>query len=252
MHPGSDNYGKKGKKNKDMENIFFFWWLKYTITSQEGKHISDVIEDVKKDIPDFEELKSTVKETEKLYKLMEEYLDCYRKTGNNLYLQKIEKANQAANRYLTEAYKKLDFFNKFTPVAEEAFLEKEATKIVDSSGIFTGMKHVLNSYFKGTIEEDKVLDYLDGLRDIIYELQEEEVTQLSETKEELFNLQASTEAAGFATLLKKALNNLEEGLELIEKSLRKNSFTDGEKGLLQTRRGLIEIKVIEMLGGVIK
>jgi hypothetical protein len=231
-----------------MEHIYFIWWLKYIINSPDKdellESLPEVIQDMKKDMPDFALLKELLKHGESLIRTIKEHLYIYEKTGDAHCINTIKKSGESFGLIMNEIYRNLEFYRKFTPIKEDIFLQEDASRSVISSSVFKTLEYMITE----DRDKEKILDCLDKLRDMIFELQEHEegnLADLLDDKDIPPDIVKSLHKINF--IFNKGINNIEEGLNTIEKSLQKEDMDNTGTGLEKIREGLAEIKIIEML-----
>jgi len=224
----------------------FFWWLKYNMNHEDNNTIinsvSAVTEDFNKHIPDIDRFYDLLGEVKHLFNIMALNLEDYAAGGDDIYLQMIEKTNGQAAPLLNDIYKELEFFNYFTSLSEELFLEKEAARRVENSSLFIGLKHLINAIRQGTVPEEDLWDKLDDLRDTIYDIQEGELAKLIEEMEK-----KDLETDEFTDLFETGLLYMEEALEMIERAFQNKKPADAEKGLSKIWKGLVNLNILEMI-----
>ena len=142
-------------------------------------------------------------------------------------------------------------------MAKGKFLEREADREVMSSPPLSELEDLLGRMEKDEIEEDELWDYLDVLRDAVYDIQDNELALM--LKKESKTYQTSPDNAiklsPFIDVFERALNNLEDSLEMLERAFLKKDTGDGKMALLKAKDGLVNFKAIEIMsymGGVEK
>jgi len=227
-----------------MENIYFFWWLKYHINGRSditSDYIKKIIDDFRDDLPDFDKIAICSEKAAELFDLLNENILDYERSDKDFCLEEIEEINSQIIPILNEIYEEIELFRRFTPLSEEDFLMYEAEKLALSSSLYRGLEGLVKEGFTGN--EDELYGYLDELRDIIYDIQDGEL-------EEIFTSSDRTAAMeGFTDLFQEGLDNLEEALEVIERAVAKEDITSGTKGLEKLRTGLLDLKIIELICG---
>ncbi|MEQ8225703.1 MAG: hypothetical protein ABRQ37_25550 [Candidatus Eremiobacterota bacterium] len=227
-----------------MENIYFFWWLKYHINGRSditSDYIKKIIDDFRDDLPDFDKIAICSEKAAELFDLINENILDYENSDEDSCLKEIEEINERITPLLNEIYEEIELFRRFTPLSEEDFLMYEAEKLALSSSLYRGLEGLVKEGFTGN--EDELYRYLDELRDIIYDIQDGEL-------EEIFTSSYRTAAMeGFTDLFQEGIDNLEEALDVMERAVAKEDVTSGTKGLEKLRTGLWDLKIIELLSG---
>ncbi|MEQ8172214.1 MAG: hypothetical protein ABRQ38_25235 [Candidatus Eremiobacterota bacterium] len=227
-----------------MENIYFFWWLKYHINGRSdftSDYIKKIIDDFRDDLPDFDKIAICSEKAAELFDLINENILDYERSDKDFCLEEIEEINERITPLLNEIYEEIELFRRFTPLSEEDFLMYEAEKLAQSSSLYRGLEGLVKEGFTGN--EDELYGYLDELRDIIYDIQDGEL-------EEIFTSSDRTAAMeGFTDLFQEGLDNLEEALEVMERAVANKDITSGTEGLEKLRTGLWDLKIIELICG---
>jgi hypothetical protein len=235
---------KKREREDVMENIYFFWWMKYNINSGDTltpDYIKQIIEDFKDTIPDFNNMENTSKKASDLFDLIIQNLEHYRSSDNDLYLEEIRKITGQITPLLNDLYEGIEIFRKATPLKEEEFLFYEAEKLVNNSSLYTGLESLVSSGSVDNIDKDELYTYLDEVRDILYDLQDGEL-------EDLFGSSDSTlSREKFTDLFQSVLDNLEESLEIFERGFAGKNYEDSLRGLEKLRTGLLNLKLLELI-----
>lgn len=234
-----------------MDYPYFFWWLTYLLNSTEefnAETIRELIRNYQEKIPDFSETETSLNEIENHLDMIEEKLALYEEEKDEIYLDEIQEITDILTHVTGRVYHNdFEFFNKFLPVKEENFVEREALRVVEHLPLFTKLKDIIN--FGYNIPEDELWDYLDELKDIIYDIQdgdlvemlEEELNAPDEDKERMSRL---------IDFFEGALDNLEEGLGIIERSFRDRDMNSAGDGMKKIQGGLVDLKIVEILSAL--
>ncbi len=227
-----------------MENIYFFWWLKYNINSRDdftSDYIKKIIDDFRDDLPDFNKIETCSEKAAELFDLINENILDYETSDKDFCLKEIEEINERITPLLNELYGEIELFRRFTPLSEEDFLIYEAEKLARNSSLYRGLEGLVKDGFAGN--EDKLYEYLDELRDIIYDIQDGELEGMFSSSD------GSVAMERFTDLFQSGIDNLEEALEIMERAVAKEDVTSGTEGLEKLRTGLSDFKIIELLAG---
>ena len=227
---------------------YFFWWLKYLLNSTEEfdtETIRELIRNYQEKIPDFSETETSLNEIENHLDMIEEKLSLYEEEKDETYLGEIQEITDILTHVTSRVYcNDFEFFNKFLPVTKENFVEREAIRVVEYLPLFTKLKDIINSGYN--ISENELWDYLDELKDIIYDIQDGDLVEMLEEE-----LNAPAENKEKMSLLidffEGALDNLEEGLGIIERSFRDRNMESAKDGMKKIHGGLVDLKIVEIL-----
>ncbi len=235
-----------------MDYPYFFWWLTYLLNSTEefnnetnSDTIIKLIRNYQEKIPDFSDTETSLMEIENHLDMIDEKLSLYEEEKDETYLEEIQEITDILAHVTNRVYyKDFEFFNKFLPVREEHFVEREAIRVVEHLPILTKLKDIVNSGYN--IPEDKLWDYLDELKDIIYDIQDGDLVEMLE--EELNAPDENREKMSrLIDFFEGALDNLEDGLGIIERSSRDRNMESAEEGMKKIYEGLVDLKIIEIL-----
>ena len=240
-----------------MKLPYMLWWLNYSVNSMEKEDLlrsfTGVVKDLRKEVPDYDKLEKALREGESYLNLIEENLDKYEKSGNESYLGELQENNNILTVIFNDVFRETEFFRNIMPVTEKEFMLEEAVERVNSSGIILFLEHVIEGWFNKTIPEEALWNYLDELRDTIYETEEEVIGDITgRGTDKRDSEEIDPEYPECADIFERVTEELEEGLDIIERSFKENNYALSLEGYRKIKRCLIDNKIIEMQSEVMK
>ncbi len=239
-----------------MEMPYFFWWLEYVMSLSEKDakiellSVPEKFMNYRKEVPSFSGTEEVLNEIDLHFNLIGDYLDRYEETGDNMYLSEIQRVTGRMND-LTEDfyYGDLEFFLEFLPLKKEDFLEKQSEKEVVNSTPLKEIENMIDLLEKDEISEEEIWDYLDVLRDVIYDIQDSDLADLLEEESRNYknSQDESIELSPFIDIFETTVNNLEDSLEAMERAFQKKDLKEGRSVLKRVKKDLKKLKAIEIM-----
>jgi len=239
-----------------MEIPYFFWWLEYVMNLSEKDakiellSVPEKFMNYRKEVPSFSGTEEVLNEIDLHFNLIGDYLDRYEETEDNTYLSEIQRVTGRMNDLTGDFYYgDLEFFLEFLPLKKEAFLEKQAEKEVVNSTPLKEIENMIDLLEKDEISEEEMWDYLDVLRDVIYDIQDSDLADLLEEESRSYkNSQDETiELSPFIDIFETSVNNLEDSLEAMERAFQKKDLKEGRSVLKRVKKDLKKLKAIEIM-----